>query len=389
MVSLALMIGIGYKIDNINTQKYESIVLQKYLLDGRKIFTWMATAPASELKEKFLTLNLVKTAPVSAEKVIMQQLHTFGLFEILKVKDGDYVMHLRYMDEDIFLRDTTLYEAQKDGWILNALVIADTLTLVVIFMIILHMLSPLSAIAGIMRQFATGEYGSRSAIESNDEIGRVASAYNEMAQTIENLINSREELLRDVGHELRTPITRGLFALEQIEPSKAKETLKRSFLELEQLTGELLEIEKLHATDNIKSDSFSAETLVLEALSRLSLFDESVVSIEIRTNFTIKGDLVYLALALKNILENGLKYSDKFPIFLEVTADKISVRNHGKALEREFSHYLVPFTREESSRTSKGFGLGLNIISKIIAKHGFLLAYDYEEGYHNFSIVFN
>lgn len=386
-ISLTLMLGIGYQIDNINTQKYESIVLQKYLLDGRKIFTWMSTSSADELESKLRTLNLVKIAPVSAERLIMKQPHTFGLFEIFEVQGGDYVMHVRYIDEDLFLRDTTLQEAQKEGWILNALVVADMVVLAVIFMIILRMLSPLNSIAASMRRFAIGEYGSRSEIRSHDEIGEVAHTYNEMAQTIENLIHSRQELLRDVGHELRTPIARGLFALEQIEPSKAQETLRRSFKELDQLTQELLEIEKLQATDVIESERFSAETLVLEALSKLCLTDESAIHVDIKRNFTLTGDLQYLSLALKNLLDNALKYADRLPIFLEVTANHISVLNHGNPLEKEFTHYLTAFTRQESSRTTQGFGLGLNIVSKIIDKHGFSLTYDYENGVHRFSIV--
>lgn len=386
-ISLALMIGIGYQIDTINTQKFESILQQKYMVDGRKIFSWMATSSPGELENKLKSLNLVTMSPTKPKRMIFQKPHTFGLFEIFEAENGDYIMHIRYIDEDLYLRDTSLQEAQKERWMLNALVIADMAVLAVIFMIILRMLSPLNSIAASMRRFATGEYRSRSDIQSHDEIGEVAHTYNEMAQKIENLILSRQELLRDVGHELRTPISRGLFALEQIEDPKAHNTLKQAFKELDQLTRELLEIEKLQATDTMEFVSFSAETLVLEALSKLFLADESAINIDIQTNFTLVGDLQYLSLALKNLLDNALKHTDQFPIFLEVTANRISVLNHGKSLEKEFAHYIAPFTRQESSRTTQGFGLGLNIVSKIIAKHGFTLTYEYENGFHRFSII--
>lgn len=387
LLSLILMIGIGYKIDTINTQKYESIVLQKYLLDGKKIFKWMSTYSADELEDKFKTLNLVIIAPVSSEDVLMRQSHTFGLFEILKAPQGEYVLHIRYIDEDIYLRDTTLQEVLREGWILNALVFADIVVLSVIFIIILRMLTPLHSITASMRRFAQGEYRSRSHVESHDEIGEVSRSYNDMAQTIENLILSRQELLRDVGHELRTPIARGLFALEQIEDSKIRDTLKHSFRELDQLTQELMEIEKLQATDTIGLERFSAETLVMEALSKLYITDESNIEVRIKDNFTVTGDLQYLSLALKNLLDNALKYAEEFPITLEVTAHCISVFNYGKPLEKEFSYFLTPFTRQESSRTTQGFGLGLNIVSKIVTKHGFKLTYDYTNGKHIFSIV--
>jgi len=387
LISLALMVGIGYKIDTINTQKYESVVLQKYLLDGRKIFSWMATSTADELDNRFRSLNLVKISPVDSKLVMLRQLHTFGLLEILKADEGDYILHIRYFDDDIYLRDTTLQRAQKEGWILNALVIADIVVLAIIFFIILRMLSPLHSITASMRRFAQGEYRSRSPIHSRDEIGEVARSYNEMAQTIENLIRSRQELLRDVGHELRTPIARGMFALEQLEDSNIRDSLKHSFKELDQLTQELLEIEKLQATDSIQLESFSVETLVMEALSKLYLSDESNIEVRIEENFSITGDLQYLSLALKNLLDNALKYADRLPIRLEAASKSINVYNHGDPLEKEFGYFLTPFTRQESSRTTDGFGLGLNIVSKIVAKHGFLLSYRYENEEHCFSIT--
>ena len=387
LISLTLMVGIGYKIDTINTEKYESIVQQKYLLDGRKIFGWMSTSTADELKDKFRTLNLVKIAPVTSSQVIMRQSHTFGLFEIIKTKEVGYVLHIRYFDDDIYLLDTTLKEALREGWILNALVVADIVVLAVIFIIILRMLTPLNSITRSMRRFALGEYHSRSTIASQDEIGEVARSYNNMAQTIENMIRSREELLRDVGHELRTPIARGMFALEQLEDSSARESLKHSFQELDQLTRELLEIEKLQATDTIQWESFSVETLVMEALSKLYSTDESEIVVTIKENFTLMGDVHYLSLALKNLIDNALKYADRLPINVEVSSHRINVFNYGKPLEKEFSYFLTPFTRQERSGSSEGFGLGLNIVSKIVAKHGYSLAYKYENGQHCFTIV--
>lgn len=389
LISLTLMIGIGYKIDTINTEKYEAIVLQKYLLDGRKIFKWMAISTSDELSDEFRTLNLVKTAPEKPKKILMKQSHTFGLIEIFKDVKNDYILHIRYIDDDIYLIDTTLQELLREGWILNALVVADIIVLAVIFILILRMLSPLKAITRSMRRFALGEYDSRSPIASRDEIGEVARSYNEMAQRIENMIRSREELLRDVGHELRTPIARGMFALEALEESSARETLNHSFKELDQLTRELLEIEKLQSTDVIQSAPFSAETLVMEALSKLYCDDESKISVNINSNFTLIGDLHYLSLALKNLLDNALKYADQYPISVRVDSNRISVLNHGKALEKEFSYFLTPFTRQESSRSSEGFGLGLNIVSKILQKHGYTLVYGYHNHEHCFTIEFS
>ncbi len=385
-VSLMLMLGIGYQIETINAEKYESLVLQKYLSDGRKLFGWMMRAAPDELKSRLEELNLVQIAPVAIKRTLIEQPHTFGFFELFESVEGAYVMHLRYLDDDLYLKERTPERQGKD-WILSLLVVADTVVLVLIFIIILRMLSPLRHITATMRRFSGGDFKSRSNVASQDEIGAVSETYNEMAQTIENLIRSREALLRDVGHELRTPIARGLFALEKIPASPAHETLHRSLKELDQLTRELLEIEKLRVTDTLSREATSVETVVLEALSKLSLPDESAIHVTIAENFTFSANVQYLALALKNLLENALKYSDRLPVFLDVKNRTITVRNHGRALETEVQELLRPFSRQERSRNSEGFGLGLDIIQKIVQKHGFALHYSYQEGYHCFSIV--
>ncbi len=387
-ISLLLMIGIGYKMDTIHTAKYESIILQKYKIDAHKIFAWMATSSADTLDNRLKTLDLAPIVPPTPQKVLLRQPHTFGLFEIFQTQSGEYILHVRYIDEELYVYDTTLREGKKEGSFLNALVIADIAVLGVIFILILRMLSPLNAIATSMRRFMLGEYRTRSELDSRDEIGEVARSYNEMAQTIENLIRSREELLRDVGHELRTPIVRGLFALEQIEPSVARDALKHSFKELDDLTRELLEIEKLQATGLIHTEEFSAETLAMEALSKLCLSDESAITVSLQPHVKIEGDLHYLSTAVKNLLDNALKYTDRLPIALEITSERIRVMNHGKPLEKGFDYFLTPFTRQESSRTAQGFGLGLSLVAKIVAKHGFALTYEYENDTHCFSIVF-
>jgi two-component system OmpR family sensor kinase len=259
----------------------------------------------------------------------------------------------------------------------------DIFILILIFLYIFKLLSPLKIITKELINFANGDLSSRINIHSKDEIGVLSDSFNKMATSLESSIKTREELLRDIGHELRTPIAKGKFAIEKIDDFSQKELLKKIFCDLETLTNELIELEKLNlATLNLTT--FSAETLIIESLGKLYLEDESKIEIEIIEDFKITADLYYLSTALKNLIDNALKYASSFPITIEANNNEISISNKGKELSKELEYYLKPFTQELSQRD--GFGLGLSIVKKVIDRHHFQLNYAYENQSNIFKI---
>lgn len=390
LISLSLMVVIGYETEKINTQRVEALITQKYLQDAKTIFLLLATLDSDEIEKKLdiLDLSRVNISKDNSMKVILKQPHSFGELLILKTKDGKYLLFIQYMQESILLIDEELQKSFQEQWLLNILVILDILVLISIFLIILKILSPLKKLIAKMQNFSLDEQLTPLEVKSRDEIGNVAATYNTMAQNIQSLISSREEFLRDIGHELKTPISRGLFAVETLEPSQSKKIIQKSFTELERLSTELLEIEKLHALNAIKKETFHVETLILEALSRLILEDESIINIKIKNDFIIEGDLNYLSLALKNLIDNAIKYSTQYPIYIIADINTIVVKNRGEKLTKEISYYLEAFTQEQNSRSSLGYGLGLNIVKKIVDKHTMSLSYQYRDNYHLFAFNF-
>ena len=283
----------------------------------------------------------------------------------------------------IYTLKTPDEENLNDKTILNILISLDIFILLLIFLYIFKLLSPLKIITKELINFANGDLSRRININSKDEIGVLSNSFNKMASSLENSIKTREELLRDIGHELRTPIAKGKFAIEKIDDFSQKELLKKIFCDLETLTNELIELEKL---DLIKLNltTFSAETLIIESLGKLYLEDESKVEINIIEDFKINADLYYLSTALKNLIDNALKYADSYPITIEANKNEICISNRGKELSKQLEYYLKPFTQELSQRD--GFGLGLSIVKKVIDKHNFQLNYVYENDSNVFKI---
>ena len=383
ILSLILMSVIGFWTNNINSKRMNKLVQEKYqtiiddILKNIENKNYINTILSKN------NLKTLKELPNSSNQIIYSQDYTFGKIEILKeIFDNEFLIKINYLDEEYILK-TPDEENLNEKNILNFLVFLDIFVLFLIFLYILTLLSPLKKITKQITNFANGELSSRININSKDEIGILANTFNNMATSLENSIKTREELLRDIGHKLRTPIAKGKFAIEKIDDFSQKELLKKIFVDLEILTNELIELEKLNLT-KLNLTNFTVETLIVESLGKLYLEDESKVEIHINENFKINADLYYLSTALKNLIDNALKYAISYPIIIEANKNEISISNKGQKLSKEIEYYLKPFTQELSQRD--GFGLGLSIVKKIIDKHNFKLEYFYENGNNIFKI---
>lgn len=374
LTSFILMGVIGFWIDSINSKRVDELIKDKYLKIANEIFQNIDNS--DRVEELISKYNLVRVEDKKVREVLYFEKHTFGFISIKKASfEDEFIIEINFLDDSYNLK-TPNEENINDKLMLNILIFLDTIVLLLIFLYLLKLLSPLKKITKGIENFSSGDFKNKIEIKSNDEMGTLSNALNSMASSLEELLKSREELLRDIGHELRTPIAKGKFAIQKIENTSQKELLQKIFLDLEVLTNELLELEKLNST-KLNLSIFSAETLVTEALSKLYISDESSIIIEIKDDFKIEADLHYLSVALKNLIDNALKYATKLPITIRISTKKICVINSGKKLSKELDYYLKPFTQELSQRD--GFGLGLSIVNKIVAKHNFFLEYTYED----------
>ena len=385
ILSLVLMSVIGFWTNSINSKRMNKLIQEKYLTIIEDIFKNIENKSYIETIFKKNNLTLLKESPTSNNEIIYTQNYTFGKTEILKeMFDDEFIIKINYLDEEYILKTPDEKNLNEKN-ILNFLVFLDIFVLLLIFLYILNLLTPLKKITKEITNFANGELSSRININSKDEIGILADSFNKMATSLENSIKTREELLRDIGHELRTPIAKGKFAIEKIDDFSQKELLKKIFIDLEILTNELIELEKLNIA-KLNLTTFSAETLIIESLEKLYLEDESKIEININEDFKISGDLHYLSTALKNLIDNALKYAISLPIIIETNKNEISILNKGTKLSKELEYYLKPFTQELSQRD--GFGLGLSIVKKIMDKHSFQVDYFYENEFNIFKINF-
>ena len=312
----------------------------------------------------------------------------FSSIKILKDKENKYLLYMKYLDDDMLVVDLSQDNNFGKKEFLNYMIVADIFILILLCLIILKMVYPLKDISKIIRKFGEGEYCLRIKTGCKDEIGEVAKTFNSMASNIQDLITSRQRLLRDIGHELKTPISKSKIALDMIEDTKYKRILNKALFQIDEMINELLCLEKLNANQNkLNIENFSSDTLVGEALSKLFIEDENLVDINIESSFEIKGDLNYLSIALKNLIDNALKYGTEKPVYVVVKDTNISVKSVGDVLDKPLEYYCEAFTQGDNSRNQSGYGLGLSLVRRIMDKHGFELLYYHDGKFNIFEIV--
>lgn len=257
--------------------------------------------------------------------------------------------------------------------------------LVVLYLAILKKLYPLKRLHREIEQFAAGDMDVEISYKYDDEIGRIAKSFDDAITHIKELITSKNLFMRNMMHELKTPITKGRIVVESIEDETIKGILVRAFERMNELIDELAQVERV-TTRNFEPVLASATLQqVVDASQHLLMADRGRVSVEI-DNLALHTDEKLLALAIKNLLDNGIKYSTDRQVLLRTVGDKrIEIVSRGEELNHPLTYYTEPFSQEE--KRSSGFGLGLYIVYSVLKKLGCEFGYRYEEGENIFEIV--
>jgi len=230
------------------------------------------------------------------------------------------------------------------------------------------------------RQIGDGNLDYRIPIHQHDELGRMSNAFNDMTKKIKEMIHARDQLLLDVSHELRSPITRIKVALEFLSASKEKKNIQDDIFEIETMITELLESERFkngHGKLDLKEHNISR--LINEITENYKITPPGVQLKSFPKSIKLKIDFDRIRIVLKNIIENAIKYSTSDSKPVEITLkqkDKnviIQIQDDGPGIPEEHLPYLFePFYRVDKSRSKKtgGYGLGLSLCKKIMEAHG-------------------
>lgn len=241
---------------------------------------------------------------------------------------------------------------------------------------------------GILQLLNNNEQKIQLDISKNNELNEITNNFNQYLKHKDQIIHSREELLRNISHELKTPITKGKFLIEKIKDKSNTITVKNIndvFYDIEELISKLLQRDRLNFI-TLENSTFKVSTLILESLAKLSIDKESDININIEDDFEIQGDIYYLTMAVKNLIDNAIKYSTQLPIIIKTSNKTLFIQNNSRKLSHDLIYYLQPFTKEPNQQ--QGHGLGLNIVNKILQIHTLKLHYKYKKPHNIFFVKF-
>ena len=386
LIAISITFAIFIKLDK---QRFNISMQKKYELVAENLLKTLDTNPSNNGIK--IILKQFKMQPVYSDEFALTILNEAKLIVIRKYTNGMY---------RIFSLEDNLYTyVQKDGYNLmiqdtqnysyNLLIISLAIALSIgvlysLYYILKKKLKPLRNLNQEIKKFSEGDLNINIISNSKDEIGTIAKSFDEAITHINNQTKSKELFMRNMMHELKTPITKAMFIAETLEDDKKKETLQRAFQRMDDIIKELAMVERLTSNNTLVYKEATNFFKIYQKTIEITLLSPDKISAKIN-DFKLNADISMLSIALKNLIDNAIKFSPNRHAIVVANRNRIDVISKGEKLKNKLEYYTEPFSQEE--KRSDGFGLGLYIVKTIANLHGYRLVYQHNEEKNIFSIL--
>lgn len=332
-------------------------------------------------KEFSPIVNEVLQANFSTNEVVSPP---FVISQPLTSKDGERYRLVAKLPDEVFEH----YSFNR-GNIIFRFAAAILIGGFICYLLSLYLLRPIRILQRAARKLGQGEFQTRvreTLGNRKDEIGELAHDFDEMAACLESLVHSKQQLLQDISHELRSPLARLSVALEiarDKSPAVEKELTRIAYEtdKLNELIQQILSLASLDASPHeITFEKIDIVEMLQSIISDANYeMQNRTLPIKLITPKTCNAEISYVLLrsALENIIRNALRYTpDDKPICVTLIQKEreiqITIEDSGPGIpEAKLAHVFDPFFRVDDSRTQNtgGFGLGLAIAKRAILLH--------------------
>jgi two-component system sensor histidine kinase MprB len=222
----------------------------------------------------------------------------------------------------------------------------------------------------------------------DDEVARLATAFNTMLEALDRSQRAQKQLVADASHELRTPLTSLRTNLEVLArggppDSGDRERLREDLvLQLEELTGLVGDLTELARDEEPEIEDVRLDGLVAGAVERARRHAPGITYLSELEPTLVNGVPSRLDRAVGNLLDNAAKYSpDGSVVDVRLRDGELTVRDHGPGIpDEDRAHVFDRFYRADAARGRPGSGLGLAIVRQVAETHGGTVAAEAADG---------
>ena len=316
-------------------------------------------------------------------KILVEKNHSKqnDIFRIINLDNTNYI-YIKKRNDTVLVQDNESLNSNSQLYIILVFSIL-LLTIILVYLITLRKLMPLKLLKDKVKTLGDENFDFECCnMNGKDEVSLLANEFKKSALKLKSLKEARNIFIRNIMHELKTPITKGKFLTQLEQNEENNEKLKSVFNRLESLINEFASIEELISSSNkIEKKFYFLDDIVDNAKDILMIEDERIISKY--KNKKIEVNFKLFSIAIKNLIDNAIKYSPNKEVMIKSEDENIIFENIGKELESPLEKYFEPFfTHEDKAKDS--FGLGLYIIYNILKANNYKLEYEYEDGINRF-----
>lgn len=382
-IFLAFLWLMGFDKQNYTRElnnKYSNVARTNLLYMGGIINKAQYDRQLSNIDMPEITAKNEKEEILKNAAVLEEISSDLGSSAILLYNKHHY-LKIEHLDELKLLMDKEFQPYRYE--VIKAVFAVVAVILLAAYIFVIYKIKPLRKLKRQIVKFANGELdGVQNVGNGKDEISEVSEAFYGAVCQIKALNDSRHLFLRNIMHELKTPITKGLIAAQMIEKSKNQERLISVFHKLENLINELAAIEQITSKIGLTNKTPCLMRDLIDESIDIAMVEKEHVGISELDEVRVMVDFKLFSVAIKNMIDNGIKYSTDKHVNIMVSKDHMKFITQGEKLKNDLDFYIQPFIKGED--TQKSFGLGLYIVSNILEAHGLKFGYEYKNGMNVF-----